>query len=158
MRGVIHVFAPSTRHVPSACLVAFVRMCARSEPKFGSVKTAVDMASPDESRGSQYFFCSSVPPPRINSAAISERVPSEPTPMYARLSSSVTTHMATLLEALAAVLFGDGEPEDAHLRHLVDEPHGDQDVLAVHVLSDGNDLVVGEFSELTPDRVESLVF
>jgi hypothetical protein len=31
--------------------------------------------------GSHFCFCSSVPPHRISSAAISERVPSEPTPI-----------------------------------------------------------------------------
>ena len=38
-------------------------------------------ASPDAMRGSQSFFCASVPPSRISSAAISDRVPSEPTPI-----------------------------------------------------------------------------
>jgi hypothetical protein len=54
---------------------------ARSEPLLGSVNTAVGNTSPEASFGSQRLFCSSVPLPVINSAAISERVPSEPTPM-----------------------------------------------------------------------------
>jgi hypothetical protein len=52
-----------------------------AEPVFGSVNTAVGSTSPEASFGSHCRFCSSVPPPRISSAAISERVPSEPTPM-----------------------------------------------------------------------------
>ena len=47
----------------------------------GSVNTAVGSTSPDAIFGSQLRFCSSVPLPRISSAAISERVPSEPTPI-----------------------------------------------------------------------------
>jgi len=48
---------------------------------FGSVKTAVGRISPDAIFGSHFSFCASLPPSRISSAAISERVPSEPTPM-----------------------------------------------------------------------------
>ena len=48
---------------------------------FGSVKTAVGRTSPEAIRGSHACFCSAVPPQRISSAAISERVPSEPTPI-----------------------------------------------------------------------------
>ncbi len=54
---------------------------ARSEPVFGSVNTAVGSSSPEAILGRYFCFCSSVPPPMISSAAISERVPSEPTPM-----------------------------------------------------------------------------
>jgi hypothetical protein len=45
------------------------------------VNTAVESTSPDASLGSHSRFCASVPPPMISSAAISLRVPSEPTPM-----------------------------------------------------------------------------
>jgi hypothetical protein len=54
---------------------------ARSEPIFGSVNTAVGSTSPDAIFGSHSCFCSSVPPFRISSSAISDRVPSEPTPI-----------------------------------------------------------------------------
>jgi hypothetical protein len=54
---------------------------AKSEPVFGSVNTAVGSTSPEAIFGSHFSFCSVVPLPRINSAAISERVPSEPTPI-----------------------------------------------------------------------------
>ena len=47
----------------------------------GSVKTAVGSTSPEAMRGSHSRFCASVPPQMISSAAISDRVPSEPTPM-----------------------------------------------------------------------------
>ena len=58
------------------------------------MNTAVGRISALASRGSHVAFCASVPPPRISSAAISDRVPSEPTPIYPRLSSSLTTHIA----------------------------------------------------------------
>jgi len=54
---------------------------ARSEPMFGSVNTAVGSSSPLAIRGSHYCFWASVPPFRISSSAISDRVPSEPTPI-----------------------------------------------------------------------------
>ena len=54
---------------------------AKSEPVLGSVKTAVGSTSPEASLGSHFAFCSVVPPPRMSSAAISERVPKEPTPI-----------------------------------------------------------------------------
>jgi hypothetical protein len=47
----------------------------------GSVKTAVGSSSPEAMRERYFFFCASVPPERMSSAAISERVPSEPTPI-----------------------------------------------------------------------------
>ena len=77
---VIQVLFPVTRHSPST-KAARVRSEPRSEPVFGSVKTAVGRISPDAIFGSQCAFCASVPPVRISSAAISERVPSEPTPI-----------------------------------------------------------------------------
>ena len=52
-----------------------------SEPTSGSVNTAVGSAAPEAIFGSQWRFWSSVPLPAISSAAISERVPSEPTPI-----------------------------------------------------------------------------
>ena len=77
---VIQVLAPWMRYV-SPSRIARVLREARSEPVFGSVKTAVGKISPEAMRGRKRSFCSSVPPPKISSAAISERVPSEPTPM-----------------------------------------------------------------------------
>ncbi|MCE3290939.1 MAG: hypothetical protein K0R83_2951 [Caulobacter sp.] len=62
----------------------------------GSVKTAVGRISALAIFGSHCAFWSFVPPVRISSAAISERVAREPTPIQARLSSSETTHMAVL--------------------------------------------------------------
>jgi hypothetical protein len=47
----------------------------------GSVNTAVGRISPEAMRDRYFSFCASVPPARISSAAISERVPSEPTPI-----------------------------------------------------------------------------
>ena len=60
----------------------------------GSLKTAVGRISPDDIFGNHFFFCSSVPPSLINSAAISDLVPIEPIPIYPRLNSYVTTKIA----------------------------------------------------------------
>ena len=77
---VIQVLLPvMTQSSPSR--TARVRSAPRSEPVFGSVKTAVGSTSPEAILGSHSAFCASVPPPRISSAAISDRVPSEPTPI-----------------------------------------------------------------------------
>ena len=68
----------------------------KSEPVFGSVKTAVVKIFPEAISGKYLFFCSSVPPKRINSPAISALVPREPAAKKPLESSSVTTHIATL--------------------------------------------------------------
>jgi hypothetical protein len=76
---VIQVLLPVMRYtLPSRA--ARVRKLPRSDPVLGSVNTAVGRISPAASFGSHFFFCASVPPRRISSAAISERVPSEPSP------------------------------------------------------------------------------
>ena len=77
---VIHVLLPVTSQSPPTC-TARVRSEPRSDPVFGSVKTAVGRISPLASFGSHCAFCSGVPPHKISSAAISLRVPSDPTPM-----------------------------------------------------------------------------
>ena len=77
---VIQVLLPWTFQT-SPSFTALVRSEARSEPVLGSVKTAVGSTSPEASLGSHFSFCASVPPQRMSSAAISERVPSEPTPI-----------------------------------------------------------------------------
>jgi len=56
--------------------VARVFSEARSEPVFGSVKTAVGRISPLAIFGRYFRFCAASPPTRMSSAAISERVPS----------------------------------------------------------------------------------
>jgi (2S)-methylsuccinyl-CoA dehydrogenase len=77
---VIQVLLPViTQSSPS--FTARVRSDPRSDPVFGSVKTAVGRISPLARPGSHLRFCSSVPPQRISSAAISDRVPSDPTPI-----------------------------------------------------------------------------
>jgi hypothetical protein len=78
---VIHVLLPFRIQSPFSSFTAFVRRLPRSEPVLGSVKTAVGRISPLASPGSHFCFCSSVPPARISSAAISDRVPREPTPI-----------------------------------------------------------------------------
>ena len=76
--------------------VALVTKLPRSEPVFGSVKTAVVKIFPLAISGRYFFFCSSVPPSLINSPAISALVPSDPAARKPLESSSVTTHIAIL--------------------------------------------------------------
>ena len=77
---VIQVFCPVMRYT-SPSFTARVVSEARSEPVFGSVNTAVGSTSPLAIRGSHSCFWASVPPFRISSSAISERVPRLPTPI-----------------------------------------------------------------------------
>ena len=53
----------------------------QDDPLKSSLKTAVGKISPEDIFGNHYFFCSSVTPSLINSAAISALVPIDPIPM-----------------------------------------------------------------------------
>lgn len=92
---VIQVLAPVTFQV-SPSRTARVRSEPRSDPASGSVKTAVGMIWPEAMAGRKRSFWAGVPWARISSAAISERVPSDPVPIQPRDSASETTHIATL--------------------------------------------------------------
>ena len=56
----IHIFWPLIDQPPSV-LVARVRRLAASEPVSGSVSPKQPSASPEQSRGSHFCFCSSLP-------------------------------------------------------------------------------------------------
>ena len=56
----IHIFWPLIDQ-PESVLVARVRRLAASEPVSGSVSPKQPSASPEQSRGSHFCFCSSVP-------------------------------------------------------------------------------------------------
>ncbi len=56
----IHIFWPLIDQ-PESVLVARVRRLAASEPVSGSVRPKQPSASPEQSRGSHFCFCSSVP-------------------------------------------------------------------------------------------------
>jgi hypothetical protein len=93
---VIQVLAPVTFQF-SPSRTARVRREPRSEPASGSVKTAVGMISPAVMAGRNRCFCSSVPWAMISSAAISERVPSDPVPIQPRgqrLGDNAHGHLA----------------------------------------------------------------
>ena len=67
---------------------------ATSEPKSGSVTATAPRTSAVASLGSQYCFCSSVPPLTMARVRISGRVISEPpAPSDPQVSSSVATTM-----------------------------------------------------------------
>ena len=77
---VIQVLLPVIFHV-SPSFTARVRRLPRSEPVLGSVNTAVGRISPEAMPGRYCSCCALVPPLSSSSAAISERVPNEPTPI-----------------------------------------------------------------------------
>ena len=78
----------------SVSRVAVVFTPATSEPKSGSVTATAHMTSVVASLGSQYSFCSCVPPFSTARVMISGRVMSEPPmPSEPRDSSSVATTM-----------------------------------------------------------------
>ena len=56
----IHIFWPLIRQAPSVSS-ARVRIADGSDPASGSVRPKQPRASPEQSRGSQWRFCSSVP-------------------------------------------------------------------------------------------------
>ena len=94
-----HVLTPLITHPgapswPSAG-VAVTLSPATSLPKSGSVTATATITSPVASRGSQCFFCASVPPRTSALVRISGRVISDPPiPRLARLSSSVAMTIA----------------------------------------------------------------
>ena len=91
-----------------------------------------------------------MPPPRISSA-ISERVPSEPTPIAARELLGDDAHRL-LAEPQPAVFLRDREPEHAELGHLREHLEQDVAVGAMPRLRLRHDLAVGEFAHLVADR------
>ena len=89
----IQVLFPLIRYL-SPFAFPLVFRWAKSEPISGSEKTAVGKISPLEIFDKYFCFCSSLPPIKISSAAISDLVPSEPTPTQPLESSSETIHIA----------------------------------------------------------------
>ena len=67
MPSEIHIFWPLIDQ-PESVFVARVRRLAASEPVSGSVSPKQPSASPEQSRGSQRCFCSSVPQRSIEPA------------------------------------------------------------------------------------------
>ena len=122
-------------------------------PVFGSVKTAVGSTSPEAILGSHFSFCAAVPLPRINSAAISDRVPSEPTPIYPRDSSSETTHIDPC-PVHSAEFFRNGEPKNAQFRHLFDYVERDVTVRPMPTLRVPNHLGIGEPAHFHTNRFQ----
>jgi hypothetical protein len=98
--------------------------------------------------GSQRAFCSGVPASEISSPAISERVPSEPAAIQARLSSSVTTHIASLPRPRPPYSGAMQTPKVPSSAISVDDLVGDQHVVQVPLVGLGRDALVGEAAEL----------
>jgi hypothetical protein len=78
---VIQVLLPFRIQSPFSSFTAFVRRLPRSDPVLGSVKTAVGRISPLARPGQPLLLLLRRAAARISSAAISDRVPSEPTPI-----------------------------------------------------------------------------
>ena len=124
---------------------------------FGSVKTAVGSTSPEASRGSQYFFCSSVPPREDelggDLGARAERADAD---VAARQLLGHDAHR-DLAHALPAVLSGMVSPNTPISRILLDQLDRDEHVLAVDLLRDRDHAVVGELRELVAHVLERAV-
>ena len=82
-------FSPVTRYLPPD-RTARVFTAAASEPTSGSVNAAAASTSPEQSFGSHFFFCASVPFAWMSVPVMIIRVITEPTESHARDSSSVT--------------------------------------------------------------------
>ena len=151
---VIHVFAPSMTHAPSASCRARVWSEPRSDPTSGSVNTAVGSISPLAIRGSQSAFCASVPPIAISSPAISDRVPSDPAPIQPRDNSSVTMHITSLERPSPPNASGMQTPKVPRSAIALHRGVGDQLVGKVPAVRVRQDLGFGEAAKLVADRVE----
>jgi hypothetical protein len=134
-----------------------VRRLARSEPVFGSVKTAVGSSSPDAMRGRYFFFCASVPPERISSAgdfrAGAQRADAD---IAARQFLGDHAH-GELAHAQPAPLLRHGEAEHAEIGHLLHHRQRDQLVAQVPAMRVRRHLGVDEAAELAADLFERLV-
>jgi hypothetical protein len=114
---------------------------------FGSVKTAVGGDAPDAIAGSQRAFRASVPLRRISSPTISDRVPSEPTPITARDNSSHTMLIAVLPSPSPPCSSG-RHPKVANPGEFFDDRQRDQLVTAMPLLRMWRDLPLGEAAHL----------
>ena len=93
---------------------------AASEPVPGSVSAKQPSASPEQSRGSHARFCSSVPYAAIVLATRPSETETMPrTAESPRPSSSSDQAVGEVVAAGAAVLLGDGQPEEAQLAELL---------------------------------------
>ena len=124
---------------------------------FGSVNTAVGSTSPVAIFGSHLRFCSSVPLPRMSSAAISERVPSAADADIAARQLLGDDAHRFLAEPHAAVFLGDGQREHAEFGHLRDDFERDVLLRRCHCCACGATSVVGELAHFLADRLERFV-
>ena len=149
--NVHQVFTPLMSQPPSVG-VAVTLTPATSEPKSGSVTATAAMTSAEASFGSHACFCSSVPP--ASSAAGEDLGPGDQRAAGAERAARQLLgghdHADVLALAalgVAAVLLGHRQAEAAHLGEALDDVLGDVVVLAVDVLGDRADLLVGEAPE-----------
>ena len=116
------------------------------------------MISPAAIRGSQLFFCSSLPPWSSALVRISGRVISEPAAASeARESSSVVRIMARLPSSEPPIGLGHREAEVAELGHLRDEGLRNQRVAAVDPLGLRRHLALGELAHRRAHLLRELV-
>ena len=152
--NVHHVFTPL---MPIAAVVRvrrrrFTFTPATSEPKSGSVTATATISSPDAMRGSQPLLLLLGAALDEARARISGRVMSDPghAERAARQLLGGDDHPEVVGLAAGgepAVLLGHREPEAADLGQPGDDVLGDVGVVAVDVLGDRPDLVLGEAPE-----------
>ena len=123
----------------------------------GSVNTAVGSTSPEAIFGSHLRFCSSVPPPRMSSAAISVVMIMDKSRRMQRLMKLGNDAHRFLAQAHPAVFLRNGEAEHPELRHVGDDFERDIAVRKMPAVGVGHDLALGEFSHFLADRFERVV-
>jgi hypothetical protein len=142
---------------PSASFTARVRREPRSEPVFGSVKTAVGRISPLAIIGSHFSFCSV-------RAADQDEFGGNLGPGAERAGADIAAGEffgddahRRLAHAEAAEVFRNGQAEHAELCHLVDHVHRDIVVAQVPAMGVRLDTLGGIFGELLAHHAHGFV-
>ena len=112
-------------------VTARVLIPATSEPASGSVMPMQRISLPWIAGAAHSCFCSSVPKARIGGIAMSvwTATPIARPPQWAWAISSASTRLGVVVAALAAVLLGLVEAEEAELAHPLEHPVGERRLL-----------------------------
>ena len=153
---VIQVLLPVTRQ-SSPSFTARVRKLPRSEPVLGSVKTAVGRVSPEASSGEPFGFL-------LFGAAAHDQLGRDFGAGAERADADVAARQffgdyyhGGFGQAKAAVLFGDGQAEDAHFGQFGDDLHRNEFVFEVPFVGIRDDFFICEAAELVADHFQFFV-
>ena len=149
---VMKIFAPSITHSPSSSR-AVVRVAPESEPASGSVRPNAASRLPEARSGSHCRFCSSLPKSQIGS--VPERVVRGDRDRDGRVDARQLLDRDRVRDgvgAAAAVLLRDRHPHQPELGQLGHQLVGEA-VLAVELLRDRRDLLLGELADGVADEL-----